>query len=73
MAIRWWPEPGALGRAVLVGLFWVWGISGLIGDVLSSNSEIGVATASSELLWIGGMLLFGLGALLLRPGPSEKN
>ena len=71
MAIRWWPGSGVVGRAVLIGLFWVWGAFGLIGNLLSLNSEIGVAALSSQLLWIGGMLLFGLGALLLRPGPSK--
>jgi hypothetical protein len=71
MAIRWWPGSSAVGRAVLIGLFWVWGAFGLIGNLLSLNSEIGVAAPSSQLLWIGGMLLFGLGALLIRPGPSK--
>jgi hypothetical protein len=75
MAIRWWPESGAprrqIGHAVLMGLFWVWGAFGLVGNLLSLNSEIGVAALSSQLLWIGGMLLFGLGALLLRSDPSK--
>ena len=62
MAIR------AVGRAVLIGLFWAWGAFGLIGNLLSLNSQIGITALSSQLLWIGGMLLFGLGALLLRPG-----
>jgi hypothetical protein len=35
------------------------------------NSQIGIEALSSQLLWIGGMLLFGLGALLIRPGPSK--
>jgi hypothetical protein len=73
MAIRWWPEPGArrqTGRFALISLFWVWGAFGLIGNLLSLNGEIGVAALSSQLLWIGGMLLFGLGALLLRQ-PSK--
>jgi hypothetical protein len=61
MAIR------SVGRAVLMSLFWVWGALGLIGNLLSLDSAIGVATLSSQLLWIGGILLFGLGALLLRP------
>jgi hypothetical protein len=56
MTIRWWPEPGAqrrqIGRAVLMGLFWVWGAFGLISNLLSLNSEIGVAALSSQLLWI---------------------
>jgi hypothetical protein len=65
MAIRWW------FRAVLMGLFWVWGAFGLIGNLLSLNSQMGVAALSSQLLWIGGMLLFGLGALLLRRDPNK--
>ena len=69
MAIRW-PRRYSVGRAVLMSLFWVWGALGLIGNLLSLNSDIGVATLSSQLLWIGGMLLFGLGALLLRPAVS---
>jgi hypothetical protein len=66
MAIRWWPEPGAqrrpIGRAVLMGLFWVWGAFGLIGNLLSLNSEIGVAALSSQLLWIGVPMAPGLAA-----------
>jgi hypothetical protein len=54
-----------------MGLFWVWGAFGLIGNLLSLNSQIGVAALSSQLLWIGGMILFGLGALLLRPDPNK--
>jgi len=57
----------AVGRAVLIGLFGVWGAFGLIGNLLSLNSQIGITALSSQLLWIGGMLPFGLGALLLRP------
>jgi hypothetical protein len=59
MAIR------KIGRAILIGLFWLWGAFGLIGNLLSLNSQLGVAALSSQLLWIGGMLLFGLGALLV--------
>jgi hypothetical protein len=58
-------------RAALVGLFWVWGGLGLIGNLLSLNSEIGIAGLSSQLLWIGGMLLFGLGVLLVRPDAPQ--
>jgi hypothetical protein len=60
-----------VGRAVLIVLFWVWGALGLIGNLLSLNGQLGIAAVSSQLLWIGGMLLFGLGALLLGPGPSK--
>lgn len=78
MAIRWWRERNgsrrhSVGRAVLLGLFWSWGLFGLIGNLLSLNAEIGVAALSSQLLWIGGMLLFGLGALLLRPDTSTED
>jgi hypothetical protein len=59
------------GRDALIGLFWVWGLFGLIGNLLSLNGQIGIEALSSQLLWIGGMLLFGLGALLIRPGPSK--
>jgi hypothetical protein len=52
---------------------WVWGALGLVGNLLSLNSEIGGAALSSQLLWIGGMLLFGLGALLLRPAVSAED
>ncbi len=62
MAIR------PVGRAVLIGLFWAWGAFGLIGNLLSLNMQVGITALSSQLLWIGGMLLFGLGALLLTPG-----
>ena len=58
-------------RDGLIGLFRVWGAFGLIGNLLSLNSQIGIEALSSQLLWIGGMLLFGLGALLIRPGPSK--
>ncbi len=59
------PRGKALLRGTLIGLFWVWGAFGLIGNLLSLNSQIGIAALSSQLLWIGGMLLVGLGALLL--------
>jgi hypothetical protein len=60
------------GRNVLIGLFWVWGAFGLIGNLLSLNSQIGIQALSSQLLWIGGMLLFGLDALLLSPGRTRN-
>ncbi len=62
-----YPQTIAVVRGVLMALFWLWGVFGLIGNLLSLNSQIGIAALSSQLLWIGGMLLFGLGALLLRP------
>ena len=60
------------GRDILIGLFWVWGAFGLLGNLLTLNGQIGIEALSSELLWIGGMLLFGLGALLIRrPDPNK--
>jgi hypothetical protein len=62
-------------RSALMALFWIWGGFGLVGNLLSLNSQIGLAALSSQLLWIGGMLLFGLGALLLAPAvkiPSDQ-
>jgi len=59
------------GRRVLIGLFWIWGAFGLIGNLLSLNSQIGITALSSQLLWIGGMILFGLGALLISSGLSK--
>jgi hypothetical protein len=71
MAIRRWPKQA--GHAFLMSLFWIWGAFGLIGNLASLNSEIGVAALSSQLLWIGGMLLFGLGALLIRPAVCAED
>ena len=59
------------GRDILIGLFWVWGAFGLLGNLLTLNGQIGIEALSSQLLWIGGMLLFGLGALLIRPDPNK--
>jgi hypothetical protein len=75
MAIRWWAEPRAprRTRGVLMALFWFWGAFGLIGNLLSLNDQISGANLSSQLLWIGGMLLFGLGALLLPPAVSVQD
>lgn len=60
-----------LGRGLLTILFWLWGIVGLLlnaGSLLGLTGSIGVGTsaylAASALIWIGGMILFGLGALL---------
>jgi hypothetical protein len=42
-------------------LFWIWGFLGLALFVFVSSNIPG------ELLWIGGMMLFGLSALISRP------
>ena len=73
------------GRKFLGVLFWIWGIGGLIynvGTLASLSGSVGVGTSAyltaTALVWMGGMLLFGIGALLLdvdfdgeRPAPSD--
>ena len=58
--------------ALLTMLFWIWGGGGLIGYAimfLNLPSNVGVGTSAyltaAALLWIGGMILFGIGALLV--------
>lgn len=59
------------GRSILAVLFWLWGVAGLLfnaGTLFGLTGSIGVGTSSylsaSCLVWIGGMVLFGIGALL---------
>jgi hypothetical protein len=61
------------GRGLLTFVFWFWGIIGLLfnaGTLFGLTGSIGVGTsallAASALIWIGGMVLFGIGALLAR-------
>jgi len=63
-------SPGT-ARNFLGLLFWTWGIGGLLGcggSFIGLTGSVGVGTSSylsaASLLWIGGMLLFGIGALL---------
>lgn len=63
------------GGRVLTVFFWIWGILGLIintGNFLSATGSVGVGTSAyltvGMLYWIGGMILFGVGALI--PSPS---
>lgn len=58
-------------RGFLTVLFWLWGVVGLLfnaGTLFGLTGSIGVGTsallAASALIWIGGMVLFGIGALL---------
>jgi hypothetical protein len=58
-------------RTFLAALFWIWGLLGLLinaGGFLSLGASIGVGTsaymAAGSLFWIGGMVLFGIGALI---------
>lgn len=59
------------GRGVLSILFWLWGLIGLLFNaesLMGLTGSIGVGTsaylAATSLIWIGGMMLFGIGALL---------
>ena len=72
-------EPVNTGRIVpssyyyaLVTLFWLWGAFGFLVNVGlyidAAGKSVGVGTSAhmpaTMLLWIGGMILFGLGALI---------
>ena len=66
------------GRTILIWVFWIWGAVGLIISLVSYNSasqaaSIGVGTSAylmeGILLWIGGMILFGIAALLAHRAP----
>ena len=64
------------GRMLCRGLFWIWGLIGLalvLGEVISASTMragtgVGIGTSGYILMetavWIGGMVLFGLGALI---------
>jgi hypothetical protein len=59
------------GRSLLAVLFWFWGGVGLAfnsGTLLGLTGSVGVGTSAyltaTSLIWIGGMLFFGIGALL---------
>jgi hypothetical protein len=61
--------PGA--RIFLTFMFWLWGGIGLLANAISFfglTGSVGVGTstylAAGSLLWIGGMVLFGIGALI---------
>ena len=65
-------------RRVLIVFFWLWGLLGLLANgilsllangiaVVSWTGNVGVEIISAHmtetmLLWIGGMILFGIGA-----------
>jgi hypothetical protein len=65
------------GRGFCSGMFWLWGIGGfgLIGfEFLALTGSIGVGTSSyiaaQAIFWIGGMIMFGLGAMIDAPDYS---
>lgn len=60
-----------VAKGFLSAVFWLWGIVGLLfnaGTLFGLTGNIGVGTSSyltaTCLVWIGGMVLFGIGALL---------
>jgi len=59
------------GRTFCALCFWLWGIIGLFlntGSYLALSGSVGVGTSAYMVLgllfWIGGMILFGLGAII---------
>lgn len=60
-----------IANGFLAALFWLWGIVGLLfnaGSLFGLTGAVGIGTSAyltaSSLIWIGGMLLFGMGAML---------
>ena len=60
-------------KGALVVLFWLWGLAGFLICALlifAMLGDVGVGTSADVtamlLFWIGGMIFFGLGALLPR-------
>jgi hypothetical protein len=59
------------GRAFCSVLFWFWGLVGLLfngGSLMGLTGSVGIGTSAyltaTSLIWIGGMVLFGIGALI---------
>jgi hypothetical protein len=59
------------GRGFCSVMFWIWGLGGLIAigfEFMSIPAGVGVGTSSyiaaQSVYWLGGMVLFGLGALI---------
>jgi hypothetical protein len=68
------------GRTILIWVFGIWGGVGLIISLASysnasQSASIGVGTSAylmvGLLLWIGGMILFGMAALLAERPPAS--
>lgn len=62
---------GRGGRGICSVLFWLWGLGGLIligNDFTKMQGGVGVGTSAYVtaecVYWLGGMVLFGLGALI---------
>ncbi len=54
------------GGKILGALFFIWGIIGLLAMLLNLTQPSSLGLIYGVLLWIGGMVLFGLGALMSR-------
>jgi hypothetical protein len=59
------------GRGFCSVIFWIWGLGGLLligSEFVSIPGGVGVGTSSyiaaQSVYWLGGMVLFGLGALI---------
>jgi hypothetical protein len=62
------------GRRLCGVLFWLWGLGGFILVLFEFSrmpNNVGVGTSAAVaaecLMWIGGMVLFGLGAMIASP------
>jgi hypothetical protein len=56
-----------MGRVFWAVLFWIWGFGGLVIFGIERFVVGDPADITSELFWIGGMVLFGLSALMGQP------
>ena len=56
-----------MGRVFWVVLFWLWGFGGLV--IIGFEKFVGIPSDLyfNEFFWIGGMMLFGLSALMSQP------
>jgi hypothetical protein len=59
-----------MGRIFWAVLFWFWGFGGLIYLFIGIQAEAD-DLGTRELFWIGGMLLFGISALMSQPRGSS--
>jgi hypothetical protein len=61
-----------MGRVWAV-LFWIWGFLGLVSVyAYLFIPTMHKMTIDDKLAWIGGMILFGLGALMSRRQPPPQ-
>jgi hypothetical protein len=61
----------ASSKPILVAMFWAWGVIGLVGllvAIATLPSGVGIGTSGyltmCAVVWMGGLVLFGLGSLL---------